>query len=180
VLMNLLSITAAYGALVLVFEHKWGEVVGFHSSPQIEAWIPIFLFAMLFGLSMDYEIFLLTRMREEWDRHHDNERAVAFGLERTGRIVTAAAVIMIAAFSGLMTGNFVGLQEFGFGLAIAIFLDALVIRCVMLPAVLELLGEWTWKLPKWIDQRLPHVNIEGRAALAEAAEAEPGKREIAG
>ena len=108
VLMNLLSITASYGALVLVFQHGWGEVVGFHSSPQIEAWIPIFLFAMLFGLSMDYEIFLLTRMREEWDRHHDNERAVAFGLERTGRIITAAAVIMIAAFSGLMSGHLRG------------------------------------------------------------------------
>src|SRR4029077_11956657 len=122
VLMNILSITATYGALVLVFQHGIGKVVGFHQTPQIEAWIPIFLFAMLFGLSMDYEIFLLTRMREEWDRRHDNERAVAFDRERTGRIITAAAVVMIAAFSGLMSGSFVGLQEFGFGLAVAIFL----------------------------------------------------------
>jgi len=148
VLMNLLSITASYGALVLVFQHGWGEVVGFHSSPQIEAWIPIFLFAMLFGLSMDYEIFLLTRMREEWDRFHDNERAVAYGLERTGRIITAAAVIMIAAFSGLMSGTFVGLQEFGFGLAIAIFLDATIVRALLVPALMKLLGNWNWYLPE--------------------------------
>ena len=148
VLMNLLSITASYGALVLVFQHGWGEVVGFHSSPQIEAWIPIFLFAMLFGLSMDYEIFLLTRMREEWDRFHDNERAVAYGLERTGRIITAAAVIMIAAFSGLMSGTFVGLQEFGFGLAIAIFLDATIVRALLVPALMKLLGRWNWYLPE--------------------------------
>jgi RND superfamily putative drug exporter len=148
VLMNLLSITASYGALVLVFQHGWGEVVGFHSSPQIEAWIPIFLFAMLFGLSMDYEIFLLTRMREEWDRFHDNERAVAYGLERTGRIITAAAVIMIAAFSGLMSGTFVGLQEFGFGLAIAIFLDATIVRALLVPALMKLLGHWNWYLPE--------------------------------
>ncbi len=148
VLMNLLSITASYGALVLVFQHGWGEVVGFHRSPQIEAWIPIFLFAMLFGLSMDYEIFLLTRMREEWDRFHDNERAVAYGLERTGRIITAAAVIMIAAFSGLMSGTFVGLQEFGFGLAIAIFLDATIVRALLVPALMKLLGRWNWYLPE--------------------------------
>jgi RND superfamily putative drug exporter len=148
VLMNILSITATYGALVLVFQHGIGKVVGFHQTPQIEAWIPIFLFAMLFGLSMDYEIFLLTRMREEWDRRHDNERAVAFGLERTGRIITAAAVVMIAAFSGLMSGTFVGLQEFGFGLAVAIFLDATIVRAMLVPALMKLLGRWNWYLPE--------------------------------
>jgi RND superfamily putative drug exporter len=148
VLMNFLSLSATYGALVLVFQHGWGEVFGFHRSPQIEGWIPIFLFAMLFGLSMDYEIFLITRMREEWDRFHDNERAVAYGLEHTGRIVTAAAVIMIAAFSGLMSGSFVGLQEFGFGLAIAILLDATIVRAMLVPAVMKLLGRWNWYLPE--------------------------------
>ena len=148
VLMNLLSISATYGALVLVFQHGAGNVVGFHSSPQIEGWIPIFLFAMLFGLSMDYEIFLLTRMREEWDRHHDNTRAVAYGLEHTGRIITAAAIIMIAAFSGLMSGSFVGLQEFGFGLAVAIFLDATIVRALLVPALMKLLGRWNWYLPE--------------------------------
>jgi RND superfamily putative drug exporter len=148
VVMNLLSISATYGALVLVFQHGAGKVLGFHSSPQIEGWIPIFLFAMLFGLSMDYEIFLLTRMREEWDRHHDNERAVVYGLEHTGRIITAAAIIMIAAFSGLMSGSFVGLQEFGFGLAVAIFLDATIVRALLVPALMKLLGRWNWYLPE--------------------------------
>jgi RND superfamily putative drug exporter len=154
VLMNFLSISATYGALVLVFQHGWGEVFGFHSSPQIEGWIPIFLFAMLFGLSMDYEIFLLTRMREEWDRHADNPRAVAFGLEHTGRIITAAAIIMIAAFSGLMSGTFVGLQEFGFGLAIAIFLDATIVRALLVPALMKLLGRWNWYLPEPVRRAL--------------------------
>jgi uncharacterized membrane protein YdfJ with MMPL/SSD domain len=154
VLMNVLSISATYGALVLVFQHGWGEVFGFQSSPQIEGWIPIFLFAMLFGLSMDYEIFLLTRMREEWDRHQDNPRAVAYGLEHTGRIITAAAVIMIAAFSGLMSGTFVGLQEFGFGLAIAIFLDATIVRALLVPALMKLLGRWNWYLPERVRRTL--------------------------
>jgi len=148
VLMNFVSISATYGALVLVFQHGIGKAIGFHSSPQIEAWIPIFLFAMLFGLSMDYEIFLLTRMREEWDKRHENEHAVTYGLEHTGRIITAAAVIMIAAFSGLMSGSFVGLQEFGFGLAIAIFLDATIVRALLVPSLMKLLGRWNWYLPE--------------------------------
>jgi putative drug exporter of the RND superfamily len=147
VLMNLLSISATYGVLVLVFQHGIGTAVGFHGSPQIEAWIPIFLFAMLFGLSMDYEIFLLTRMREEWDKSHDNDLAVAYGLERTGRIITAAAIIMIAAFSGLMSGSFVGLQEFGLGLAVAILLDATIVRALLVPSLMKLLGRWNWYLP---------------------------------
>ena len=154
VLMNFLSISATYGALVFVFQHGIGKAIGFHSSPQIEAWIPIFLFAMLFGLSMDYEIFLLTRMREEWDKRHDNPHAVAFGLEHTGRIITAAAIIMIAAFSGLMSGTFVGLQEFGFGLAIAIFLDATIVRALLVPALMKLLGRWNWYLPERVRRTL--------------------------
>jgi RND superfamily putative drug exporter len=147
VLLNLLSVSAAYGVLVLVFQDGWGSGLGFHSSPQIEAWIPIFLFATIFGISMDYEVFLLSRTREEWDRTHDNEHAVVYGLEHTGRIITAAAVIMIAAFSGFMTGSFVGLQEFGLGLAAAIFLDATIVRALLVPALMKLLGEWNWYLP---------------------------------
>jgi RND superfamily putative drug exporter len=117
-------------------------------SPQIEGWIPIFLFAVLFGLSMDYEVFLLSRMREEWDKTHDNEHAVAYGLEHTGRIITAAAIIMIAAFSGFTAGRFVGLQEFGIGLSAAILLDATVVRALMVPAAMKLLGRWNWYLPE--------------------------------
>jgi uncharacterized membrane protein YdfJ with MMPL/SSD domain len=148
VLMNLLSVSAAYGVLVLAFQHGWGEPFGLQQSPQVEAWIPIFLFAMLFGLSMDYEVFLLSRIREEWDRRHDNEAAVAYGLEHTGRIITAAAIIMIAAFSGFLAGSFVGLQEFGLGLAAAILLDATLVRAILVPAAMKLLGRWNWYLPE--------------------------------
>jgi RND superfamily putative drug exporter len=147
VVMNLLSIAATYGVLVLVFQDGHGTNVGFQSSPQIEAWIPIFLFAMLFGLSMDYEVFLLSRMREEWDLHGQNERAVAYGLEHTGRIITAAALIMVAAFSGFTAGSFVGLQEFGVGLSAAILLDATVVRMLLVPALMKMLGRWNWYLP---------------------------------
>jgi uncharacterized membrane protein YdfJ with MMPL/SSD domain len=147
VVMNVLSVSATYGVLTLAFQHGWGEPFGLQSSSQIEAWIPIFLFAMLFGLSMDYEVFLLSRMREEWDKTHDNEHAVAYGLEHTGRIITAAAIIMIAAFSGFTFGSFVGLQEFGLGLSAAILLDATIVRAVLVPAVMKLLGDWNWYLP---------------------------------
>lgn len=147
VIMNLLSVGATYGVLTLAFQHEWGEPFGLQGSPQIEGWIPIFLFAMLFGLSMDYEVFLLSRMREEWDKRHDNEHAVAYGLEHTGRIITAAAIIMIAAFSGFTFGSFVGLQEFGLGLSAAIFLDATIVRAILVPAVMKIMGDWNWYLP---------------------------------
>jgi len=163
-----------------VFQKGWGaRVLGVQKGP-IEPWVPVIMFAVVFGLSMDYEVFLISRVREEWVRYKDASRAVADGIAFTGRVISAAAVIMICVFLSFMLGDERTLKEFGFGLAAAIFLDALVIRCVMLPAVLELLGPWTWKLPKWLDQRLPHVNIEGRSALAEAAEDEPGPRELAG
>jgi putative drug exporter of the RND superfamily len=146
--MNLLSVAAAYGALVVVF--KWGvgsDLWGLYQFQQVEAWIPIFLFAMLFGLSMDYEVFLVTRMREAWDETKDNARAVGLGLERTGRIVTAAAIVMVAAFSGFIAGRVVGLQEFGFGLAVAIFVDATVVRALLVPSLMALFGRYNWWLP---------------------------------
>ncbi len=148
VVLNLLSVGASYGLLVVCF--KWGlgdDLFGLYQFGQIEGWIPIFLFVMLFGLSMDYEVFLVTRMREVWDETHDNARAVAIGLERTGRIVTAAAVIMVAAFSGFLAGRIVGLQEFGFGLAVAILLDATLVRAVLVPSLMAILGRWNWWLP---------------------------------
>jgi RND superfamily putative drug exporter len=154
VLMNLLSVAATYGVLVLVFQHGLHEVLGLQGTPQIEAWIPIFLFAMLFGLSMDYEVFLLSRMREEWDATHDNELAVSNGLEHTGRIITAAAIIMIAAFVGFTAGSFVGLQEFGVGLSAAILLDATIVRALLVPALMKLMGEWNWYLPDGIRKAL--------------------------
>jgi RND superfamily putative drug exporter len=148
VILNLLSVGAAYGMLVLVF--KWGlgnDVLGLYRFGQIEGWIPIFLFAMLFGLSMDYEVFLVTRMREEWDHGRGNREAVAHGLERTGRIVTAAAIVMVAAFSGFVAGRIVGLQEFGIGLAVAIFVDATLIRALLVPSLMALFGRYNWWLP---------------------------------
>jgi RND superfamily putative drug exporter len=151
VVLNLLSVSAAYGLLVIVF--KWGvgsDVLGLYEFSQIEAWIPIFLFAMLFGLSMDYEVFLVTRMREAWDETHDNVRAVGLGLERTGRIVSAAAIIMVAAFSGFVAGRIVGLQEFGLGLAVAIFVDATIVRVLLVPSLMAVFGRWNWWLPSGI------------------------------
>jgi RND superfamily putative drug exporter len=109
---------------------------------------------MLFGLSMDYEVFLLSRIREEWDKRHDNEEAVAYGLEHTGRIITAAALIMIAAFSGFTAGSFVGLQEFGVGLSAAILLDATIVRAILVPALMKLLGDWNWYLPKRVERAI--------------------------
>jgi len=147
ILLNLLSIGAAYGLLVVFF--KWGasSAIGLQSFPQIEGWIPVFLFAMLFGLSMDYEVFLVTRMREEWDNGAANDVAVATGLAKTGRIITAAALIMVAAFSGFMTGSILGLQQFGFGLAVAILVDVTLVRALLLPSAMALLGRWNWWLP---------------------------------
>jgi RND superfamily putative drug exporter len=148
VLLNLLSVSASYGMLVVFF--RWGfgaRTLDLYRFDQIEGWIPIFLFALLFGLSMDYEVFLVTRMRESWDAGLDNTHAVAEGLERTGRIVTAAAIIMVAAFSGFVDGRIAGLQEFGLGLAVAIFVDATIVRAMLVPSLMAVLGRWNWWLP---------------------------------
>jgi len=147
ILLNLLSIGAAYGLLVAVFKWGGGSVLGLQAFPQIEFWIPIFLFAMLFGLSMDYEVFLVSRMREEWDRTGSNETAVALGLAKTGRIVTAAGLIMFAAFMGFVAGSILGLQQFGFGLAVAILIDVTLIRALLVPSAMKLFGRWNWWLP---------------------------------
>ncbi len=147
IVLNLLSIGAAYGLLVIVFKWGAGSVIGLESYDQIEFWIPIFLFAMLFGLSMDYEVFLVSRMREEWDATQDNERAVALGLAKTGRIVTAAGLIMFAAFMGFVAGSILGLQQFGFGLAAAIIMDVTIIRALLVPSAMKLFGRWNWWLP---------------------------------
>jgi uncharacterized membrane protein YdfJ with MMPL/SSD domain len=151
ILLNLLSVSASYGMLVVFF--RWGlgaRAFDLYRFPQIEGWIPIFLFALLFGLSMDYEVFLVTRMREAWDEGLTNAHAVAEGLERTGRVVTAAAIIMVAAFAGFVDGRIAGLQEFGLGLAVAILVDATIIRVLLVPSLMAVLGRWNWWLPEWI------------------------------
>ncbi len=148
VVLNVLSVGASYGMLVVIFRwHVGHDVAWLYPDAQVEGWIPIFLFAMLFGLSMDYEVFLVSRMREAWDNGADNATAVAHGLERTGRIITAAAVIMVAAFSGFLAGRIVGLQEFGVGLAVAVLLDATVVRSLLVPSLMAVFGRWNWWLP---------------------------------
>ena len=148
IVLNLLSICAAYGLLVLVFKHGAAEWVGLTPYDQIEGWIPVMVFAMLFGLSMDYEVFLVSRMREEWDSGATNEEAVVRGLTKTGRLVTAAGLIMFAAFMGFVAGSVVGLQQFGFGLAAAILIDVTIVRALLVPSAMKLFGKWNWWLPE--------------------------------
>jgi RND superfamily putative drug exporter len=172
IVMNLLSIGAAYGLLVVVFKYGAGEPFGIQQYDQIEGWIPVFLFAMLFGLSMDYEVFLVSRMREEWDRTGDNVLAVTSGLAKTGRLVTAAGLIMFAAFMGFVAGSIVGLQQFGFGLAAAIFIDVTIIRALLVPSVMKLFGRWNWWLPEWAAKI---VRVEP-SPLAPSAAPQPAMR----
>ena len=159
--MNLLAVGAAYGLLVLVFVKGVGnEIFGFQQVDIIEAWVPLFLFAVLFGLSMDYQVFLLSRIRERYSQTGDNEDAVAFGVGSTARLITGAALIIIAVFAGFARGDLVMFQQMGFGVAVALFIDATIIRSVVVPATMTLLGHWNWYLPSWLSW-LPDVHVEG-------------------
>jgi RND superfamily putative drug exporter len=159
--MNLLSVGAAYGLLVLVFQKGVGnEFLGLQHTPTIEAWIPIFLFCILFGLSMDYHVFLLSRIREHYDETGNNAESVAVGLKATGRIITGAALIMVAVFGGFAAGRLVMLQQIGFGLGVAILLDATIVRTVLVPSAMALLGDRNWYLPRWLGW-LPDLRVEG-------------------
>ena len=163
VVMNLLSIGAAYGVMVAVFQWGWlGSIVGVSGAP-IEAWAPMMLFAIVFGLSMDYEVFLLSRIREEFDRTGDNAAAVADGLATTARVITAAAAIMVFVFGSFLLEGDRSIKLFGIGLATAVLLDATVVRMVLVPATMELLGKVNWWLPSWLDKLLPRLNVEGNA-----------------
>jgi RND superfamily putative drug exporter len=165
IVMNLLSVGATYGLLVLVFQKGYlHEFFGFQQTPTIEAWIPIFLFCVLFGLSMDYHVFLISRIREHYDATHDNRESVAVGLQATARIITGAALIMVAVFAGFASGQLVMFQQMGFGLAIAVLLDATIVRSVLVPASMVLLGDRNWYLPSWL-QWLPDLRIEGTPAV---------------
>jgi putative drug exporter of the RND superfamily len=164
--INLLSVGAAYGLLVLVFQEGVGnELLGFQQVDTIEAWVPLFLFAVLFGLSMDYHVFLLSRIRERFRQTGDNSDAVAHGVASTGRIITGAALIIIAVFSGFARGDLVMFQQMGFGVAVALLLDATLVRLVLVPAAMELLGERNWYLPSWL-RWLPDVRVEGAGERA--------------
>jgi putative drug exporter of the RND superfamily len=159
--LNLLSVGAAYGALILVFQEGFGnELFGFQQVDFIEAWVPLFLFAVLFGLSMDYTVFLLSRIRERYLLTGDNDLAVAHGIGSTARLITGAALIIIAVFSGFALGDLVAFQQMGFGVAISLLIDATIIRSVVLPAIMKLLGKWNWYLPRWLEW-LPDFHVEG-------------------
>ena len=167
ILMNLLSVGAAYGMLVLVFQKGVAaDLLGFQQADVIETGIPLFLFAVLFGLSMDYHVFLLSRIRERFIQTGDNTEAVAFGLRSTGRLITGAAMIMVAVFGGFALGDLVAMQQFGFGLAVAVFVDATIVRSVLVPASMQLLGKWNWYFPQWLEW-LPKVGV-GEGAPEEA------------
>jgi len=160
IVLNLLSVGAAYGLLVLVFLKGVGnELFGFQHVAVIEAWVPLFLFAVLFGLSMDYQVFLLSRIKERYDAGHDTRAAVAWGVGSTARIITGAALIIVAVFAGFARGDLVQFQQMGFGVAVALLIDATIIRSVILPAAMALLGRWNWYLPSWLGW-LPRVEIE--------------------
>ena len=171
--MNLLSVGAAYGVLVAIFQLGWGaNALGFGTVEKIEAWLPLFLFTILFGLSMDYHVFLLSRIRESYDRSGDNAASVALGLRTTANIITGAALIMVAVFLGFALGELVMFQQMGVGLAVAVFLDATVVRTVLVPAAMELLGDWNWYLPRWLEW-LPDLRVEGSRPEAVATASAP-------
>jgi len=161
VILNLLSVAAAYGLLVLVFQRGVGaDLLGFQQVDTIEAWVPLFLFSVLFGLSMDYQVFLLSRIKERYDVTGDTTDAVTVGVASTARIITGAALIIVAVFSGFARGDLVMFQQMGFGVAIALLIDATIIRSVLLPSAMKLLGDWNWYLPRWLAW-LPQLQVEG-------------------
>ena len=167
VIMNLLSVGAAYGVIVAIFQWGWGkDLFGIGKEGPVEAWAPMMLFAITFGLSMDYEVFLLSRMKEEFDRTGDNAGAVADGLAATARVITAAALIMVCVFGAFVLGNDRSLKLFGLGLAVAVLVDATIVRMMLVPATMELLGKRNWWIPKWIDRILPNIEVEGHAHAA--------------
>jgi RND superfamily putative drug exporter len=171
--MNLLSVAASLGVTVAVFQDGWlGGLLGVKAGP-IEAFIPVFLFAIVFGLSMDYEVFLVSRIHEAWKRRRDARAAIVEGLGSTGRVVTAAATIMVCVFLSFVLGDMRVVKLFGLSLATAVFLDAFVVRSLLLPSVLALAGERTWRLPRWLERRLPRIGIEAPAERGESNRLRP-------
>ncbi len=176
IVLNLLAVGAAYGLLVLVFVKGYGnEIFGFQQVDAVEAWVPLFLFAVLFGLSMDYQVFLLSRIRERFLSTGDNDGAVAFGVGSTARLITGAALIIIAVFAGFARGDLVMFQQMGFGVAVALFIDATIIRSVLVPASMKLLGRWNWYLPSWL-RWLPEFHVEGEEPETRRPAAAPATR----
>ncbi|HSN05929.1 MAG TPA: MMPL family transporter, partial [Candidatus Angelobacter sp.] len=158
-LMNMLSVGAAYGILVAVFTWGWGAgLLGLHAPVPIESYVPLLMFAVLFGLSTDYEVFLLTAVREEWAASGDGRRSVAVGMAKTGRVITSAALIMICVFLSFTTTLDPVIKMLGVGMAVAVAVDATIVRGLLVPSTMTLLGEWNWWLPSWLDRLLPHLH----------------------
>jgi RND superfamily putative drug exporter len=171
--MNLLSVVAAFGVVVAVFQHGWGsELIGVDRTGPIEAFLPVMVFAILFGLSMDYEVFLVSRIYEEWHKRGNNREAIMHGLAATGRTITAAAAIMVLVFGAFVLGGERVIKLFGIGLASAVFLDALIVRSVLVPGLMLLVGDRNWWLPSWLDRIVPRLNVEGQGSTV--PEREPG------
>jgi RND superfamily putative drug exporter len=167
-IMNLLSVSAAYGVMTLVAQGgAVGQLIGIDHEVPVAPFMPVMMFAILFGLSMDYEVFLISRIREEWLKDGDTRRAVADGLARTARVITAAAAIMVVVFLAFLAAPDVFLKLFGVGLASAIFLDATVVRMVLVPAVMQILGDRNWWIPAWLERALPRLDVEPVPAPAE-------------
>ena len=173
VALNLLSVGAAYGILVAVFQHGWfADVFGFQTNGAIVSWLPLFLFVVLFGLSMDYHVFILSRIKELHDAGASTDDAVRLAITRTAGTVTSAAIIMVAVFGLFATLSMIMMQQMGFGLAIAVLIDATVIRAVLVPATMKLLGEWNWYLPSWLEW-LPSLSPEGERPTPAPGPARP-------
>jgi uncharacterized membrane protein YdfJ with MMPL/SSD domain len=160
IVLNLLSVAAAFGVLVLVFQHEWAKgILGFDYSGGVMAWLPVFLFVILFGLSMDYHVFILSRIREAYDGGMKTDDAIAYGIKSTAGVVTSAAIVMVLVFSIFGTMSLIMMKQFGVGLATAVLLDATIVRAVLLPATMKLLGDWNWYLPRWLAW-LPRIKLE--------------------
>jgi RND superfamily putative drug exporter len=173
-LMNLLSIGAAYGVLTAIFQYGWlSGLIGLNGSVPIVSYVPLFMFAILFGLSMDYEVFLVSQIDEHHSAGEDNESAVVSGLVTSARVITSAAAIMVFVFGSFVLNGDPTIKQFGVGLAVAVILDATVVRCLLVPALMLLVGERNWYMPRWLDRFIPHISIEGAEFFAQDAEPDP-------
>jgi RND superfamily putative drug exporter len=171
-LMNLVSIGAAFGVVSAVFEKGWGVgVVGLEESVAIVSFVPLMMFAILFGLSMDYEVFLRTHIKEAWARTRDNKQAVIDGVAHTGRVITSAALIMVSVFFAFVLNGDPTVKQFGVGMGVAVAVDATLVRCLLVPAVMTLLGRANWWFPRWLDRIVPNFSIEGEEWFRERDEA---------
>jgi RND superfamily putative drug exporter len=177
--MNLISVAAAYGIVTAVFQLGWGaELIGLDHAIPIVSFVPLLMFAILFGLSMDYEVFLLTQMKEHFEETGDERQAVIEGLANTGRVITSAAAIMVCVFTSFVLSGDPLVKEFGVGLAVAIAIDSTLVRCLLVPAVMVLLGKRAWWLPGWLDRVIPHVSIEGEEYFAKRDAAKDSSRDV--